>query len=636
MTVAVARRQRIRLRSAGPFSCAVVVITGWALVANFARIGSSAQTFDEPYYAIAAWRYVHGDDNPPPTGTFSNFDNFEHPPLAKYLFGFAQLFAGHASVVADRVVATLCTLGATALIAVWLGSVAGRWVGLGAAALIALLPMSVPNVPFRFPRYGGLDQVAELFAVASLVLAWTWFHREGRAAWWFAVATGACTGLAAACKENGWLGVVGPVLVGLALTAGDRRAVVIRSLQTLAAVAMAVGAFALTYLGLGHPVGAFRFLLRYQGNQSRIGHRVVFAGRVTDHPPGWAFLWFAQHGIGTFVSILCLVCVVAAIVRRHDRLVLWCLAALVGPLLFHTVIARVVLSYYWVMWMPAFLALVAIGVAELAKLAWSWPPTVVPVGAMVVATLCAAAFLVASLHDTYGTLTKPASSVTVSPYAADVRDHSPLVYLRLGDGVGSMIARDSSAGHHDGRYVNHPQLGADGLLIGDPDRGVRFNGSFQYVTIPAAAWMDVPDYTVVVWFSGTATGRYLVSRDDYAHAKVWDVAVDSAGHVECSTFARFGGAGQPVTSARAYNDGRAHMAACIKSGSSMQLYVDGMLVASAQFDTFARNSGTLGIDLARRGNGAGPFAGTLDEFAFYGTPQSGGEVRTLYRAGTDH
>ena len=36
-----------------------------------------------------------------------------------------------------------------------------------------------------------------------------------------------------------------------------------------------------------------------------------------------------------------------------------------GPLVFHMVIAPVVLGYYWVMWMPLFLALVALGVGEL-------------------------------------------------------------------------------------------------------------------------------------------------------------------------------------------------------------------------------------------------------------------------------
>jgi hypothetical protein len=148
--------------------------------------------------------------------------------------------------------------------------------------------------------------------------------------------------------------------------------------------------------------------------------------------------------------------------------------------------------------------------------------------------------------------------------------------------------------------------------------------------------MDVPYYTVVVWFRGTATDRYLASRDDYHRSKVWDVSIDATGHVQCSTFDIVRGGRQLAVSTLASNDGRPHMTACIKSGSTMQLYVDGSLVASAHFDTFVRNSATLGIDLARRGNGAGPFAGTLDEFAVYGTPLSGADVLGLYRAGIGH
>jgi hypothetical protein len=104
-----------------------------------------------------------------------------------------------------------------------------------------------------------------------------------------------------------------------------------------------------------------------------------------------------------------------------------------------------------------------------------------------VAILCAAAFLSASLHDTYRMLTKPVSASPTSAYAAEILTHSPLVYLRLGDAAGSSTARDSSKNHHGGLYVGHPVLGADGLLSGDPDHGVRFNGWFQYALIPGAA-----------------------------------------------------------------------------------------------------------------------------------------------------
>ncbi len=612
------------------FTVAVVIASAWAVVANFARLGTSRVAFDEPIYSLAGWRYVHGDHHRPPTTTFpSNFDNFEHAPLAKYLFGLAQLVAGHPSVTADRFVAAMCTLGTAVVLGVWLGRVAGRWIGLGAATLVAVLPMSAQGLPFRFGRYGFLDPVAELFAVASVALSWVWFRRDGRAAWAFAVATGVCVGLATASKENGFLGAVGPVVVGLVVSARRWQTAVERLLQAVAALAASCIVFVISYVGLGHPSDDIRFMLRYQREHANLGHLVEFAGRVAVHPPWWAFLWFVQHGIGAVVCLVCVVCVVAALALRRDRLVSWCVAALAGPLIFHMAIARVVLSFYWVMWMPAFLALVALGVAELARLASSRRKSA-RIAGPAVAMLCAAVLALASAHDTYQMLTRPVAHQPT--YAAAILARAPLTYLRLDERAGATTAADSSGSGHPASYTGGPRLGAKGLLTGDTDKAVGFNGSSQYATIAGSSWMDVPDYTVAVWFSGAKARQYLLARDNFL-AKVWNLQLDESGHLRFVTYASFGGGAQPVDSSAAYNDGLRHMAVCVKLGASMLLYVDGDLAGSASWKTYAR-SPTVGIDLARRGNNHGLFAGTLDEFAFYGAAFSAADVLALYRAGT--
>ena len=620
-------RLALQWRPSG-FAVAVAVVSVWGAIANLLRLGFPVFAFDEPFYAIAGWRYVHGEHGTPPAGLPSNFDNFEHPPLAKYLYGLAQLVAGHPSVEADRVVAALCTLGSAAVLGVWLGRVAGRWVGLGAAALVAVLPMSAENLPFRFGRYGLLDPVAELFAVGSVALSWVWFRRSGRTGWLFAIATGACVGLAAASKENGFLGAVGPVIAGLALSARHLRAAVERVLQVLAATTVSLVVFVTTYVGLGRPSDDIRYIFRYQREHARLGHTVHFAGRVATHPPGWAFLWFAQHGVGAVVGVACLVCVLAAIVLRRDRLVLWCVAALAGPLFFHMVLARVVLSFYWVMWMPAFLALVALGVAELVALIRS-PGRAWRVTGPAVAASCVVVLGVASAHDTYRMLSRPVPRHV--SYTAAVLERSPLVYLRLDEPSGTTAA-DSSGNGHPAAYSGRPRLQAAGLLSGDPDAAVAFNGAGQFASIPGAAWMNVPDYSFAVWFSGSKAGRYLLARDDF-RSKVWNLQFDASGHVRFVTYASFGGGGQPVDSRGAYNDGHRHLAVCVKQGSSTLLYVDGELAGSASWRTFA-TSATAAIDLGRRGNNRGFFAGTLDEFAFYDTVLSADDALALYRAGT--
>ena len=347
-------------RSDRAFLMVVVVGAGWALWVNLLHLGRPPLAADELEYANAGWFALHPHDL-----ALKPFANPEHPPLAKLMFGFAQLFVGHPSWVADRVVAVLCTLGAAILLAVWIGHIVGRWVGLGVGLGLVVIPMRVGGLDYRFGRYGMLDPIAELFMLASVVLAWAWFRREGRAAWWWAIATGVTVGMAAGAKENGFLGAVGPVLLGVALAAGSARRVMRRATQAAVAAAVAAAMFAITYLPGGRPLSMIHAMLIFQSRHSRGGHFVVVAGRVTVHQPAWAFYWFAWHGMGAAVSVVMVCGVIAALVFRHDMLVAWCVAALVAPIVFHTLIAGVILSYYWVMWMPAFLALAGIGAAEI-------------------------------------------------------------------------------------------------------------------------------------------------------------------------------------------------------------------------------------------------------------------------------
>ena len=341
---------------------ALVAAGLWAAYANLWRFRFPSVASDEPTYSIAAWRYIHGDNAIPPLGGGTNTHNFEHPPLAKYLFGLAQLPVGHPSIPADRIVAGVCTLAAAVVVAVWIGCAAGRWTGLLAGLGLAVLPMRVSDLDFRFGRYGMLTPVAQVLMVASVAAAWAWFRRRGRPAWAWAVATGALVGLASGAKENGFLGALGVVLLGVACSAGQPRELAIRIGQALAAIVTSIVVFLACYLPLGHPIAALRFLLRFQWQQSHVGHLVPVAGRLTMHPPWWSLLWFAAHGLGSVIAGASLLCCLAAIVLRRDRLVAWCIAALAGPLIFHMFIAGVVLPYYWVLWTPAYVALTALGV----------------------------------------------------------------------------------------------------------------------------------------------------------------------------------------------------------------------------------------------------------------------------------
>ena len=54
-------------------------------------------------------------------------------------------------------------------------------------------------------------------------------------------------------------------------------------------------------------------------------------------------------------------------------------------------------------------------------------------------------------------------------------------------------------GANNGTYVASPTLGVAGLLTGDPDTAVTFNGTTQYVTVADSATFDC--------LEGTSTWR---------------------------------------------------------------------------------------------------------------------------------
>ena len=62
-----------------------------------------------------------------------------------------------------------------------------------------------------------------------------------------------------------------------------------------------------------------------------------------------------------------------------------------------------------------------------------------------------------------------------------------VAYWRLGESSGNVAVDET--GNYNGTYVGTPTLGVDGLLVGDADTAVTFDGVNDYVE------MDVPRHT---------------------------------------------------------------------------------------------------------------------------------------------
>lgn len=434
-------------RSAGPstatvlywMSCAGVLL--WALILNFLRLGPSIIMPDEGTYALAAWRYIQGTISPAirlsPGGSTAplqigqsaaqfNSDNFQHPPLAKWLFGLAQLVAGHESITADRTVAAIATFLTAVVVLVWVSRAAGRWTGLLACALVVLLPEAVQgSAGLRFGRFGMLDPVAEFFVVVYLLLMWEWFRSGRRRAWLFAAASGLAIGAATASKENGFVGAVVPILIWLLAAWPEPRVLGRRLAQTAVAVVVGLVVFVATYLPFSTPFLRIRYLIDFQLIHSNDGHLIGLAGEVTWHPPWWANLWFAGQGMGAAVTVVVLALAAAACALRRDRLVVFCLAALVGPIIFHCFIAGVALSFYWTLWMPPLLVLTALGVKEtVRRLQATSLPRAVQVAPVAVLLIPAVACLSLTVRTAD---VKPLGPEVLRPVLAHHGQHGPVL-----------------------------------------------------------------------------------------------------------------------------------------------------------------------------------------------------------------
>lgn len=209
-----------------------------------------------------------------------------------------------------------------------------------------------------------------------------------------------------------------------------------------------------------------------------------------------------------------------------------------------------------------------------------------------------------------------------TPYETLVLSDGPVAYYRLNETGGRTIV--DVAGANDGVYgPTPPQFGEPGALE-DGDPAVAFDDS-------RGAWGEIPrtiqdDFTIEFWVRTTSTRDFCGAW--YCGAPLVDAEVcGGVGDFGVSVLggkAAFGVGWADVTiaSVRSINDGSYHHVVATREAVSgtMQLYVDGVLQASAQSpDTQSLTDAPyigLGTNPCQRDGGGGELA-TLDEVALY-------------------
>lgn len=225
-------------------------------------------------------------------------------------------------------------------------------------------------------------------------------------------------------------------------------------------------------------------------------------------------------------------------------------------------------------------------------------------------------------------------------YRSTILADLPLCYLRLGEASGSTAA-DSSGNSHPGIYANSPTLGVAGLLNGDSDTAVTFNGS-QFVSVSNSShWADVTTtYSIEVWFKTSASVSSVpvlcAQYDNSVSGPVWQLLLTTSGAIQFNTFIGTNtGNNILTTSVSGLNDGQPHHALVALDASSIAVYADG--VSRASTASVASHNGANGnaLSLAERIflSSEHRYNGTLDEFAFYGAALSSARAAAHFNAG---
>jgi Dolichyl-phosphate-mannose-protein mannosyltransferase len=333
----------------------LTALVGLAAFVYFFRLGIPSWRGDEIDYRDSGRAYLIGD--------FTR--NVENTFLAKYILGQAAdaFGTGPLAVRVPTAAAGLLTGGFLALLARRVG---GWWAAAVAFALWCLLPHpsiigEVEVEQIKLERYARLDVWMGMFVAASLLAGWRWAE-TGR--WRWALASGACVGLAAASKAPGILTLPAVAAAGL-LALGLSR----RSLAQAAAIAgVAVVAVAATYLPAGGEAPTLiDEMLDAQQAHAAFGHRAVFDEKIYDSAPWWGNLWWQWKSLGTAASASVAISLLVAPLLLRRALAVLLLGAVLVPFAFFSFRLEYALPHYYYAWQPPLILTTALVLFQLAR-----------------------------------------------------------------------------------------------------------------------------------------------------------------------------------------------------------------------------------------------------------------------------
>ncbi|MCU1527341.1 MAG: hypothetical protein JWP75_1104, partial [Frondihabitans sp.] len=222
-------------------------LTVWGIYTCYANLGGANFQADEPTYLGAGLNYVHG----------IFVENREHPPLAKYFIGEAQII-GSTGKVSGRFITTTFVFVTGWVILFWLRREIGLVWAVTATGAWWLLPRAAAEAGIRIDRFAILEPFMVAFAIASLAVAWWWYRRGS---WWLPAVSGILMAASVTSK------VSTAVLVLSFVYLAFRRKQLWRGLISMFVYAMAfIATFILIYLPAGF-MSSIEYMIQFQTNQ---------------------------------------------------------------------------------------------------------------------------------------------------------------------------------------------------------------------------------------------------------------------------------------------------------------------------------------------------------------------------------
>lgn len=227
---------------------------------------------------------------------------------------------------------------------------------------------------------------------------------------------------------------------------------------------------------------------------------------------------------------------------------------------------------------------------------------------------------------------RPAAGGGGTTYEDEVNALGPVRYWRLGDSSGTTAVDET--GNGNGTYVNSPTLGVAGLLAGDADTAVDFDGTNDYVDTgwngPAGShtvtfWVDLDVSSAChIWSNHShASGEHVIVgvNGTSKFYSFWDDGTNDPGAVATTTVST----GTTYFIAATFDD----------SDGTTKIYVNGTLETTAVLGAWNGYDPGQTCYIARRRSATGnEMNGTLDEFAVFDKILTSTEISDLYTAGT--